>query len=75
MIKNNKSEIVSNLAPKILSVFVFLAIKPSNISVRPQIVYTIKNDKLYLLINSKLIAKTILIKSQSKSSVIFSKRI
>ena len=61
-IKNNKSAIVSNLAPKLLSVFVFLAIYPSNISVNPQIEYKIKNSELYFLMNSKLIAKPILIK-------------
>ena len=60
IIKNIKSEILSNLAPNLLSVFVFLAINPSNISVNPQIEYTVKNNGLYFSMNNKLNEKTIL---------------
>ena len=58
--QNIKSDVLSNLAPNLLSVFVFLAIYPSNISVNPQIEYTVKNNKQYFSMNNKPIDKTIL---------------
>ena len=60
IIKNKKSEILSNLAPNLLSVLVFLATYPSNISVNPQIEYIVKNNGLYFSMNSKLNYKIIL---------------
>ena len=60
IITNKKSEKLSILDPKSLSVFVFLATIPSSISVIPQIVYINKNVISSGIKNSNEIARKIL---------------